>query len=94
MYGTIARMKVKPGMVESMMEWGQQQRPPDEGDALLVYRSDKDPNELFLVIATSSREKYRARSESPEQHDTFLEMMQFLAAEPEWFDGEIVQAHF
>ncbi len=94
MYGTIARMKVKPGMMDEMMAWGRERERPDEGGILLVFRSDDDPNELFMVVTTDSREAYRARAESPEQHALFLEMMQFLAAEPEWHDGEVVQAEF
>lgn len=93
MYGTVARMKVKPGMMEAMLAWGEQLDRPDEGNAMLLFRSDDDPNELFLVVAAPSRAAYRARSESPEMHEQFLEMMQFLAAEPEWHDGEVIEAH-
>lgn len=93
MYGTIARMKVKPGMMDAFIAWGEQRDRPDDGSATLVFRSDNDPNELFLVVAARSREEYRAQSESPEMHEQFLEMMQFLAAEPEWHDGEVIEAH-
>lgn len=92
MYGTIARMKVKPGMFDALMEWGDQQEPPEAGGAMIVYRSDNDPNEVWVVIAAASREEYRARAESPEQHENFLQMMQYLAAEPEWHDGEVLQS--
>jgi hypothetical protein len=92
MYGTIARIKVKPGMLERLMAWGQEQ--PADAGAMLIYQSDHDPNELWLVIAAESREAYRARSESPEQHEQYLQMMQYLAAEPEWHDGEVVDSYF
>jgi hypothetical protein len=92
MYGTIARIKVKPGMVDALRAWGDAQDPPDNGGILLIFQADSDPHELWLVMAVESREAYRANAESPAQHSRFLEMMEFLVAEPEWHDGEVLQA--
>ncbi|MCZ7538926.1 MAG: hypothetical protein M5U29_03200 [Anaerolineae bacterium] len=52
---------------------------------------DADPNELYLVVVAENEEIYRANANSPEQHQSFLEMMQFLVAEPEWHDGHVIQ---
>jgi hypothetical protein len=91
MYGTIARMKVKPGMLDAMMAWGDNLPDPDEANIMLIYRSDHDPNELWMVVAAESREAYHAQAQSPEQHEIFTEMMQFLVEEPEWHDGEVIR---
>ena len=94
MYGTIARMKVNPGKMDEMLAWGRENDNRDEdGGVLLVYQSDDDPNELYIVVAAPSREVYRKRAESPEQHEQFLEMMEYLVAEPEWHDGEILYSN-
>jgi hypothetical protein len=95
MYGTIARYRVKPGMLDDFQAW-QEANPVEDRrpGAMLVYQMDRDPNELFLVIAAENRAAFRATSESPEMHDRFLRMMEFLAAEPEWNDGEIIASEF
>ncbi len=91
MYGTIARMKVKPGMMDKMIAWGKNQDPPG-GGITIALRSDDDPNELFLVALAPDEESYRTRAASPEQHERYLEMIEYLETEPEWNDGVVVQA--
>jgi len=81
MYGTVARMKLKPGEEEARI-------PGDRGT--LVYRSDRDPNEYFLAIRFESKEAYRANAASPEMHQCYLRYRELLEADPEWHDGEIV----
>lgn len=93
MYGTVARIKVKPGKFDDLMAWGQQadQSDPQGPGAMLVFRMDSDPNEVYMVIAAPSREAYRAESESEHRHQRYLEMLQFLDGEPEWHDGEVIE---
>jgi hypothetical protein len=88
MYGTVARMRAKPGAIDGLMRFGEAE--PPGSVALLVFQLDADPNEFILVAAAESEEAYRAIAESPEQHERFLEMMQYLEAEPEWNDGAVV----
>jgi quinol monooxygenase YgiN len=92
MYGTVARMRARPGAIEQLKEFANRERgnAPPGSVALLVFQMDADPNELILVAAAESEEAYRANAESPEQHEVFLEMMQYLEAEPEWNDGQVV----
>jgi heme-degrading monooxygenase HmoA len=92
MYGTIARMRVKPGMEDRLMALSNNQaaNPAPGQVATYVYRMDSNPNEFFLVVMFESREAYRANAESQEQHQSYLEYMQFMDGEPEWHDGEIV----
>jgi quinol monooxygenase YgiN len=51
---------------------------------------DANPNELYLVAVFESKEAYESNANSPEQDARFREMMEMLAAEPEWHDGEII----
>ena len=95
MYGTVARIRVKHGMVDEFYAWNQQN--PVEGtgrSAMLVFQMDANPDELYLVVAAESREDYRAVSNRPGMHARFMDMMRFLEAEPEWHDGEIIASDF
>jgi quinol monooxygenase YgiN len=90
MYGTVARMKAKPGAFEALKN---RVRDPDQTSgavAVYVYQMDADPNELYMVAVFESKEAYRANAEKPETHEGYLEMMKHLEAEPEWNDGEVV----
>ncbi len=95
MYGTIAKLKTKPGGLEALrQELGQMEtgRRPAGYINSYVYLSDKDPNELWLVVMFENKAAYVANAESPEQDKEFRKLMQFLTEEPEWHDGEVVFA--
>ncbi len=94
MYGTVARMKFKPGRAQQFRQVAEQQR-ERRGSipgaiASYVYQMDKDPDEFYLVVIFESKEAYFANANSPEQNQNFLQLMEFLESEPEWHDGEIV----
>jgi hypothetical protein len=74
MYGTIARLQVKPGMAV----------------ASYVYQLDRNASEFFLVVMFESKEAYVANAQDPRQHEDYQRLMGLLAAEPEWNDGEII----
>ena len=57
-----------------------------------AYRMDADPQEYYLAVIFESKEAYHTNAQSPEQHQRFEQMMQLLEGEPEWHDGEIVDA--
>jgi hypothetical protein len=90
MYGTIARMKVKPGQVQALKEWADRAGAPEGGIAMATFQMDADPTELHMVAIADSKEAYFAIADSAEQQQRYLEMMQFLAAEPEWHDGDVI----
>jgi hypothetical protein len=93
MYGTIARLRVKPGALDQLIAWGQRQ--PDAPNSMYyVFQMDNDPNELYLVVITESEEVYREIANSPEQHERYLEMVELLQAEPEWHDGHVVDSYY
>jgi heme-degrading monooxygenase HmoA len=94
MYGTVARLRAKPGSEAKMRamiaEHDDAKVPGLKGE--LVYRSDGDPDEYFLAVLFESKEAYRANAGSPEQHQRYLGLRELLVADPEWHDGEIVHA--
>jgi quinol monooxygenase YgiN len=92
MYGTIARLQVKPGALGKLQEMGQRQQANSTNGFVggYIYQMDNDSNELYMVVMFESKEKYFANANSPEQNTEFNELMQYLEREPEWHDGEII----
>jgi heme-degrading monooxygenase HmoA len=94
MYGTIARLRVKPGNEEELRRLGQEMAPQIPGFVFEhVYRMATDPNELFLVVAFESEQAYRTNAESSEQHQRYAQLRALLDADPEWHDGEIIDSY-
>lgn len=92
MYGTVARLRAKPGAEKKLIEMSQSetdlQLPGFVGQ--YVYRMDADPNEYYLVVVFESKEAYFANADSPEQDARYREFRALLEGDPEWHDGEIV----
>ena len=92
MYGTVARLRIKPGAETQFRQ--------DLSDfeslkvpgfiSTHVYRMDADPNEYFMAVAFTDKEAYRANAESPEQDARYRKMVASLESEPEWHDGEVI----
>jgi heme-degrading monooxygenase HmoA len=95
MYGTIARMRVKPGMEQKLLELHRRSdvRAIPGLVAEAVYRLDGTSDEYFLVVAFADKASYQANASSPEQHRRYLEYRELLAADPEWNDGEVVDSY-
>ena len=92
MYGTIARMRLKPGMEKQLLEQFhifESARVPGSV-TVYWYRMDTNPNEYYLAAVFSSKEAYQANAESPEQDARYRQMLSLLEGEPEWHDGEII----
>jgi len=93
MYGTVARMRVKPGMADRLQEMtrAEESRLADAGFvATHIYQMDRDPNEYYMAVIFESREAYVRNADSPDQDVSYRSMLEFLDGEPEWHDGEIV----
>ncbi len=92
MYGTIAKVTAQPDKIEALRALAAQLELAPGQIARYVYRMDANPQEYMLVAVFESREAYRANAENPDQHERFMELRTLLAADPEWHDGEIVDA--
>ena len=93
MYGTVARLRVKPGMDEEFLRIGRDATTIPGLVFEHIYRLDAAANEYLLVVGFASKEAYRANAASPEQHARYERYRALLAADPEWNDGEVVFSH-
>ncbi|HET9111434.1 MAG TPA: antibiotic biosynthesis monooxygenase family protein [Ktedonobacterales bacterium] len=91
MYGTVARLRAKPGKEQELLGllsgFGTLGVPGYRTS--YMYRMDSDPSEFYLAVVFDSKETYRANAESPEQDKRYREMVALLEAAPEWHDGGI-----
>jgi heme-degrading monooxygenase HmoA len=91
LYGTIGKMKMKPGAEEKIMQVMEGATVGREGHvATYVFKSDADPNVHFVTTIFESKSAYKKFSDSPEQGKRFQQMRELLTADPEWHDGEVV----
>jgi quinol monooxygenase YgiN len=91
-YGTVAKMKAKPGFIEAMKRIYEGQDMPPGGLAFYAYQMDADPNEIYMVAVFESKEAYVANAQSADTDAQYQQWLEWLDAEPEWHDGEIVFA--
>jgi hypothetical protein len=94
MYGTIARLRIKPGVkedfIKAMDSFGGAFIPGWVAD--YYFQMETDANEFYLVAIFKDKETYLANADSPEQHERYLVFRSFLESEPEWHDGFIRSA--
>ena len=91
LYGTVAKMKLKPGAEDKMMKAMEGSQGGPEGHvATYVFKSDADPNVHFVATIFESSSAYKKFADSPEQDKRFHQMRELLAADPEWHDGEVI----
>jgi quinol monooxygenase YgiN len=94
MYGTAARMQVKPGQeaaVKALNERWLRERRPDATGFIASYAlaSERVPGEWNVLVIFDSAENYRKNAADPAQHQQYEALRAHLAADPEWNDGEI-----
>ncbi|MBI4305873.1 MAG: antibiotic biosynthesis monooxygenase [Chloroflexi bacterium] len=95
MYGTVARIRVKPGgekaLLALMDEWNKQRKGKVKGAvATYVYRLDKDPNQLVMAVVFKDKKSYTDNANDPEQDKWYRRFREQLQSDPVWDDGEIV----
>jgi len=92
MYGTVATMKVKPGMFQKLRETTMNQEQMNIPGLVntYVYQMDADPNTLMLAVVFTDKDAYVKNAGSPEQNQRYEQMLALLEGPPEWHDGEIV----
>ena len=98
MYGTIARLRMKPGAEALLLAQTRALRPDDRPGATrmhgwvqtMLYRASRDPQELWLVVAFTDEAAYRANAALESQHQWYLRLRGCLEADPEWIDGEVL----
>ena len=96
MYGTMARIRVRPGHGEQLealgREFEEQRRPRVDGFVCsYLLTPDGHPDERLLLAVFRDRASYRANADDPEQDRWFRRWREHMAADPEWTDGEVQQ---
>ena len=97
MYGTVARMRAKPGhtqaILDMMNEWNRDRRPKVKGIVGgYMLTPDNSPDEPVMVAIFADLESSVANAQDPEQDRWFRQIREHLEADPDWTDGEIVEA--
>lgn len=92
MYGTIARIKIKPGKEQELLAQGSvyEDLKIPGFIAMATYRADAGGDEYWLAVIFDSKESYRANAEDPSQDERFQKLRAILDGEPEWHDGEVI----
>ena len=90
MYGTIFRMKVKPGQQDHVITLFKERTNQGIKGAIAAYLMipDNMTNELIGVAIFEDRASYEANSNDPDQHEAYSELRACLLEDPEWTDGE------
>ena len=94
-YGTIFRMRVKPGaeqqVVRLLDEWQRERQPKVPGAVGgYLFKPDKRSGELIGVAVFRDQQAYRANGSDPEQDAWYRRLREQLEADPEWEDGAIL----
>lgn len=92
MYGTVARIRVKPGMLDKLKEFARSEDMMKIPGHLstIVYQMDQDPNALIMAVIFESKESYMKNADSPGQNARYEEFVALLEGPPEWNDGEVI----
>jgi quinol monooxygenase YgiN len=91
-FGTIGRYRVKPGHEEQFVGdmASFEQNPPPGWIYHTMFRSTKDPNEIWVSVVFENEEAYRKNASSPEMDKEYHKMLGHLQGEPEWHDGHVI----
>ena len=98
MYGTIARLRLKPGAEPLLIAQTRALRQDDRPGATrmhgwvstTLYRASRDPQELWLVVTFTDEAAYRANAALDSQHQWYLRLRGCLEEDPEWIDCELL----
>jgi quinol monooxygenase YgiN len=89
MWGTIARMQLKPDVPEAYLVAQLKAFSTDRMSGFVdatLYRSSGDPLELWMVAMFEDEEAYLENAERPAQHSIFLTLSACLERDLEWHD--------
>jgi antibiotic biosynthesis monooxygenase (ABM) superfamily enzyme len=92
MYGTIARLKIRPDRLREFFALGKEWDDRERTRALGYVGSeimweDREAGRACLIVHFTSRESYMKNASSPEQDAFYQRMRTCLDSDPEWIDG-------
>jgi len=91
MYGTVAKMQVKPENVESVRKVmaAQMEGAQPAGYIRSFVLSENNSDTQWLFVIFEDKASYTANADDPAQHERFMEFRALMEADPEWHDGTI-----
>ena len=90
MYGTVARMRVKPENRQAMSDAAAaQMADPIDGFIGSHVLSENDSDTQWLFVIFRDRESYDRNADSPEQNDRYMQLRALMEDDPDWHDGVI-----
>ena len=90
MYGSIFNLKPKKGKKDDLINHLKNDEDrPEGGIAWYVLNPDND-GDLVGIAIFKDKESYVKNAERPEQHESFMKMMDLLDEEPSSNDGNFV----
>jgi quinol monooxygenase YgiN len=91
MFGTVGRLKVKPGKLDELIKtFGEDQREVDGSLGYYLYKVEGKENELILAVVFRDKESYFRNADDPSQDESYRRMVALLEGPPTWEDGEII----
>ena len=92
MYGTVARVRVKPENRAALMKVFESQTyegtVPGFVTSYTLFENESD--NAWLLAVFEDRASYDKNADDPSQHERYLEYRALMEEDPEWHDGEIV----
>ena len=89
MYGTCARMVVKPENREKLQAIFDEEPTDTKGYIASHVLMENDSDNVWLLAIFEDRATYDANADDPKQHEMYVKYRALLEEEPEWHDGEI-----
>ncbi len=88
------RLKAKPGerqaVIDVFRRWERERQPKATGFIRGILTSNlTDPDQFMAAVVFDTTENYNANSNDPETDAWFQQLRSHLAADPEWFDGNL-----
>jgi len=93
MYGTVARIRVKPENRDALRKvFGAQSDRQVEGfkSSYVLFENEGDGG--WLVAIFEDRATYDKNADDPAMHEQYVAYRALMEAEPEWHDGEVESA--
>jgi hypothetical protein len=90
MYGTVAKIRVKPENRDKLRDvFKRQTDVPVAGfqSSYVLWENEGDTGWIFVLF--DDRASYDKNADDPAQHERYTEYRELMESEPEWHDGQI-----
>ena len=88
MYGSLFRMKPKPGMAQQLRDTMNSGRTP-KGFVTAYILSEDNSDAVWGLAVFEDEKTYRDNANDPAQDAQYRKFRELLESDPEWHDGSI-----